>query len=90
MKEIIDDGSIGELRSIILYNNGNLFNAASHSLDLALRLSGDVPAKSVQGNLAEDDSIFEGDLLREDPEGRGHRQAGERRYNLRPIEQSEW
>ena len=71
MKELIDDGSIGDLQSIILYNNGNLFNAASHSLDLALRLSGDVPAKSVQGNLAEDDSIFEGDLLREDPKGEG-------------------
>ncbi len=71
MKELIEDGSIGELRSIILYNNGHLFNAASHSLDLALRLSGDVPARSVQGNLAEDDSVIEGDLLREDPKGEG-------------------
>lgn len=71
MKEVIDDGGIGDLKSIILYNNGNLFNAASHSLDLALRLSGDVPAVSVQGNLAEDDSIFEGDALREDPRGEG-------------------
>ena len=71
MKEIIDDGSIGDLQSIILYNNGHLFNAASHSLDLALRLSGDVPSSWVQGNLAEDDSIFEGDFLREDPKGEG-------------------
>ena len=71
MKELIDDGSIGELRSIILYNNGHLFNAASHSLDLALRLSGDVPARWVQGNLDEDESIMEGDLLREDPKGEG-------------------
>ena len=71
MKEQIDDGSIGDLKSIILYNNGNLFNAASHSLDLALRLSSDVPARWVQGNLAEDDSVFEGDMLREDPKGEG-------------------
>ena len=61
MKELIDDGSIGDLRSIILYNNGHLFNAASHSLDLALRLSGDVPARWVQGNLAVPDRSIRGD-----------------------------
>ena len=71
MKDLIEDGSIGDLQSIILYNNGHLFNAASHSLDLALRLSGDVPARSVQGNLAEDDSILEGDILLDDPKGEG-------------------
>ena len=71
MKQLIRDGSIGDLESIILYNNGNLFNAASHSLDLALRLSGDVPARWVQGSLAEGDSVFEGDSLREDPRGEG-------------------
>ncbi len=71
MKELIDDGSIGDLRSIILYNNGHLFNAASHSLDLALRLSGDVPARWVQGNLAVPDSVFDGDTLTEDPPGEG-------------------
>ena len=71
MKRLIHDGSIGDLESIILYNNGNLFNAASHSLDLALWLSGDVPARWVQGSLAEGDSVFEGDSLREDPRGEG-------------------
>ena len=71
MKGLIDDGSIGDLRSIILYNNGHLFNAASHSLDLALRLSGDVPASWVQGNLAVPDTVFEGDTLTEDPPGEG-------------------
>ena len=73
MKELIDDGSIGELRSIILYNNGHLFNAASHSLDLALRLSGDVPARWVQGNLDEDETLSwtARPSLREDPKGEG-------------------
>ena len=71
MKELIDDGTIGDLRSIIIYGNGHLFNAASHSLDLALRLSGDIPARWVQGNLPVDDSIFDGDTLTDDPSGEG-------------------
>ena len=71
MKELIDDGTIGDLRSIIIYGNGHLFNAASHSLDLALRLSGDVPVRWVQGNLAVADSVFDGDTLKEDPGGEG-------------------
>ena len=71
MKELIDDGSIGDLQSIIIYGNGHLFNAASHSLDLALKLSGDVPARWAQGNLAVPDSVFDGDTLTEDPGGEG-------------------
>ena len=71
MKELIDDGSIGDLQSIIIYGNGHLFNAASHSLDLALKLSGDAPARWVQGNLAVSDSVFDGDILTEDPGGEG-------------------
>ena len=71
MKELIDDGTIGDLRSIIIYGNGHLFNAASHSLDLALRLSGDIPARWVQGNLPVDGSIFDGDTLTDDPSGEG-------------------
>ena len=71
MKELIDDGSIGDLQSLIIYGNGHLFNAASHSLDLALKLSGDVPARWAQGNLAVSDSVFDGDTLTEDPGGEG-------------------
>ena len=71
MKELIDDGSIGDLQSLIIYGNGHLFNAASHSLDLALRLCGDVPVRWVQGNLAVPDSVFDGDTLTEDPGGEG-------------------
>ena len=87
MKELIDDGSIGDLQSLIIYGNGHLFNAASHSLDLALRLCGDVPVRWVQGNLAVPDSVFDGDTLTEDPGGEGHHQARERRHHLRPAQQ---
>lgn len=71
MKELIDAGRIGNLESVIIYGNGHLFNAASHSFDLALRLNGDRPGRWVQASLAEDDSIFDGDILTEDPTGEG-------------------
>lgn len=71
MKALIDAGEIGDLESIIIYANGNLFNSSSHTLDLALKLCGDQPARWAQGNLIEADSIFEGDILTEDPVGEG-------------------
>jgi predicted dehydrogenase len=67
MKAIIDSGELGVLKSIIIYNNGTLFNTGSHTLDVAMRLNSDQPARWVQGHLPDGDRIIEGDLLHEDP-----------------------
>ncbi len=69
--ELIAKGEIGTLKSIIIYNNGTLFNTGSHTLDVAMRLNGDVPALWVQGRLPDGDSVIEGNLLHEDPRGEG-------------------
>jgi predicted dehydrogenase len=70
--ELIAKGEIGTLKSIIIYNNGTLFNTGSHTLDVAMRLNGDAPAVWVQGRLPDDNgSLIEGDLLHEDPRGEG-------------------
>ena len=71
MKEIIDSGDIGKLRTLIIYSNGTLFNSASHHLDLILRLNSDVPASWVTGYLPQGDSVFDGTELRADPSGGG-------------------
>ena len=71
MKEIIDSGELGDLQHIIIYNVGTLFNTGSHFLDLVLRLNDDAPAEWVQGHLPEGDSLFDGDILTEDPQGEG-------------------
>ena len=71
MKEVVREGKIGQLRSIILYDSGSLFNAASHSFDLAFWLNDDQSAISVQANLPDGDSMINDDLLTEDPLGEG-------------------
>lgn len=71
MKEVVDSGELGPLKSIIIYNNGTLFNTGSHYIDIAMRLNSDQPAVWAQGHLRVDDSIFEGDILHEDPAGEG-------------------
>ncbi|RIK38521.1 MAG: hypothetical protein DCC55_20915 [Chloroflexi bacterium] len=71
MKEVIDSGELGVLKNIIVYNNGTLFNTASHTLDLALRLNSDQPADWVQGHLPGGDPLIDGDTLHEDPRGEG-------------------
>lgn len=71
IKEVIDSGELGVLKNIIIYNNGTLFNTASHTLDLALRLNSDQPAEWVQGHLPDGDRFIDGDILHEDPRGEG-------------------
>lgn len=71
MKAVIDGGELGALKNVIIYNSGTLFNMGSHYIDLAMRLNGDLPAVWAQGNLQVKDSIFEGDILHEDPAGGG-------------------
>jgi predicted dehydrogenase len=71
MKEILDSGELGTLKNLIIYNNGTLFNTASHCIDLIMRLNNDQPALWVQGHLPDGDHIFDGDLMHEDPRGEG-------------------
>ena len=71
MKEIIDGGEIGNLKTLIIYSNGTLFNTASHNLDLILRLNSDVNASWITGYLTQGDSVFDGDVLQADPVGGG-------------------
>ena len=71
MKEIIDSGELGALRTLIIYGNGSLFNTASHNFDLILRLNSDAPASWVSAHLPDGDKIIDGNIVREDPSGQG-------------------
>jgi predicted dehydrogenase len=71
MKELIDGGEMGALKTIILYATGSLFNTASHWLDLALRLNSDHRATAVQAYLPGGGNLFDGDRLLSDPNGEG-------------------
>lgn len=92
MKTVIDSGDLGQLRTLIIYSNGTLFNTASHNFDLVLRLNSDAPAKWVSGYLPNGDSVIEGDVLREDPTGQGTIQFenGVTAHALLTPRSSEW
>jgi len=71
MKEILDSGELGKLKSLLIYNMGTLSNTGSHMIDLIMWLNHDEPAQWVQAHLPDSDSMFDGDLLYEDPRGEG-------------------
>jgi len=71
MKEIIDSGELGALKTLIIYNNGTLFNTASHTFDLVLRLNNDQPVSWVQAHLPDGDAAIDGEVLYKDPRGEG-------------------
>ncbi len=71
MKEVIDSGRLGALKTVIVYENGALFNTASHYFDLVLRLNSDRPVAWVQAHLTDGDLTIDGDRLIEDPVGHG-------------------
>ena len=71
MKEIIDSGELGALRTLIIYGNGTLFNTASHNFDLILRLNSDTPVSWVSAHIPNGDEIIDGNIVREDPTGEG-------------------
>lgn len=71
MKTFVDSGALGALKSILMYNTGTLFNMGSHYFDLALLLNNDQPVQWVQATLRANDTIFDGEILREDPVGEG-------------------
>lgn len=71
MIEVIDGGELGALKSLIVYQNGTLFNTSSHTFDLLLRLNGDRPVAWVQAQLPNGDEAIDGDVIRQDPVGHG-------------------
>ena len=71
MKEVIDSGDLGRLKSLISYSTGALFNGASHQFDLLMRLNSDQPASWVQASLTGAEDVFEGDRMLDDPVGHG-------------------
>jgi len=92
MKEIIDSGELGRLRTLIIYANGTLFNTASHNFDLIFRLNNDQPASWVMAHLPGGDSAIVGDEVRQDPVGQGIIQFenGVTAYALLSPRSSEW
>jgi len=71
MKEVIDSGELGPLKSLISYSFSTLFNSASHWLDLLLRLNSDHQALWVQGHLLDADDAIIGTRLKDDPPAQG-------------------
>jgi predicted dehydrogenase len=84
MHEFIHSGEIGALKSLLVYNNGTLFNTASHTFDLVLRLNNDAPVAWVQAYLPKTEELFDGDTLLQDPLGEGtiHFENGVTAYML--------
>ena len=71
MKAVIDSGRIGQLKSLIIHQTGSLFNSASHSFDLLMRLNSDHSAAWVQAHLSQGADAIAGDILKADPVGHG-------------------
>ena len=71
MKDVIDSGRLGGLKTLILHSTSSLFNGASHGFDLLLRLNSDRPVAWVQGHLPDGDDLIDGERLTEDPVGHG-------------------
>ncbi len=71
MKDVIDSGRIGRLRSLIVHQTGPHFNGASHSFDVLTRLNSDNPVSWVQAHLPNGDQVIDGERLTEDPVGHG-------------------
>ena len=67
VKEVLNGGELGELRTLISHHQGPLFEVDSHFFDLMMWLNNDRPAVSVQGQIANDDDLFDGDIMRADP-----------------------
>jgi len=71
MKDVIDSGRIGSLKTVISHMTGTMFNTASHIFDLLVRLNSDAAVSWVQAHLTNGDELIEGDRLTNDPSGYG-------------------
>lgn len=92
MKEIIDSGELGQLRTLIIYSNGTLFNTASHNFDLIFRLNSEHKAEWVSAHLRNGNKTIDGDIVYEDPIGQGMIQFenGVMAHALLSPRSSEW
>ena len=92
MKKIIDSGELGALKALIIYETSSLFNGASHSFDLAMRLNSDHPAVWAQGHLQDGDEAIQDGFLVRDPIGHGMAQFdnGVTMYALNSGRKAEW
>ncbi|HEX2034562.1 MAG TPA: Gfo/Idh/MocA family oxidoreductase [Chloroflexota bacterium] len=71
MRELIASEALGQLRTLIIYSTGALFNTATHWFDAIQRLNGDTPASWVQGFLPQGQVVLDGTTIVEDPAGQG-------------------
>jgi predicted dehydrogenase len=71
MRQVIESGELGALKTLILGAGGQLFNTTSHWFDLLLQLAGDAPVAWVQAYLPKGDELIQGDIVTEDPEAMG-------------------
>jgi predicted dehydrogenase len=71
MLAAIAGGQIGDLKSLIVYNSGTLFNMASHTIDLVLYLNNDQPVEWVQGHVPGLEAMIQDGVLAQDPGGEG-------------------
>ena len=67
VKEIVSDGELGELKTLISHHQGPLFEVDSHFFDLMMWLNDDRPAVWVQGQITNAGEVFDGDTMRVDP-----------------------
>ena len=67
VKEIVNSGELGELKTLISHHRGALFEVDSHFFDLLMWLNNDRPAVWAQGQITNADEVFDGDAMREDP-----------------------
>ena len=71
MREIIAQGELGALQSLVMTYGGGLFDHGCHTMDLALYLNGDSRAVWVQGNAPQSEPLRDGHVYRDDPGGDG-------------------
>ena len=71
MREIIEQGELGPLQSLVMTYGGGLFDHGCHTMDLALYLNGDARAVWVQGNAPQSEPLRDGHVYSDDPGGDG-------------------
>ena len=71
MREIIEQGELGALQSLVMTYGGGLFDHGCHTMDLALYLNGDTRAVWVQGHAPQSEPLRDGHVYRDDPGGDG-------------------
>lgn len=71
VRNLVNSGEYGALKTIITYNMDPIFISGSHWLDLINWINCDRPAVSVQGTLTHGGDKFDGNVMTVDPGGHG-------------------